>query len=158
MPLYQQATQTFEGLTKESNNPNYEDSLLFGYQRTGDMLLTDGHYAESVPYYQKELDASTRLASEDPKNMVFRIDLVASRATLGHSLWRAGRVTEAVAMLQRGLAELAETQLKDSRTKGLEITLQLWLAGALPYQQPQQALSVVSMVFDSATVAWWGVQ
>jgi tetratricopeptide (TPR) repeat protein len=66
LPLYQQATQTFEGLTKESNNPNYEDSLLFGYQRTGDMLLTDGHYAESVPYYQKELDASTRLASEDP--------------------------------------------------------------------------------------------
>jgi non-specific serine/threonine protein kinase/serine/threonine-protein kinase len=131
LPLYQQATQTFEGLTKESNNPNYEDSLLFGYQRTGDMLLTDGHYAESVPYYQKELDASTRLASEDPKNMVFRMDLVASRATLGHSLWRAGRVTEAVAMLQRGLAELAQTQLKDSRTKGLEITLQLWLAGAL---------------------------
>ena len=34
----------------------------------------------------------------------------------------------------------------------------LWLAGALPYQQQQQALSVVSMVFDSSTVAWWGVQ
>ena len=34
----------------------------------------------------------------------------------------------------------------------------LWLAGALPYQQPQQALSVVSMVFESTTVAWWGVQ
>jgi len=33
----------------------------------------------------------------------------------------------------------------------------LWLAGALPYQQ-QEALSVVSMVFDSSTVTLWGVQ
>jgi hypothetical protein len=34
----------------------------------------------------------------------------------------------------------------------------LWLAGALPYQRQHEALSVVSMVFDSSTVALWGVQ
>jgi hypothetical protein len=34
----------------------------------------------------------------------------------------------------------------------------LWLAGALPYHGPQEALSVVSMVFDSADAGWWGVQ
>jgi hypothetical protein len=34
----------------------------------------------------------------------------------------------------------------------------LWLAGALPYQQQREALSVVSMVFDSSTVTLWGVQ
>ena len=28
LPLYQQATETFAVRTKESNNPNYEDSLL----------------------------------------------------------------------------------------------------------------------------------
>ena len=131
LPLYQQATQTFAVLTKESNNPAYEDSLLFGYQRIGDMLLIDGHYAQSVTYYQKELDAAERLAAEDPKNMVFRMHLSASLATLGHGLWRAGRLPEGVATLQRGLAVLADTQLRDSRTKGLETTLKLWLAGAL---------------------------
>jgi eukaryotic-like serine/threonine-protein kinase len=131
LPLYQQATETFAVLTKESNNPNYEDSLLFGYQRTGDMLLIDGHYAQAVTYYQKELDAATRLAAEDPKNMVFRLHVSASLATLGHGLWRSGRVPEAVATLQRGLAVLSATELRDSRTKGLETTLKLWLAGAL---------------------------
>ncbi|HET6178457.1 MAG TPA: tetratricopeptide repeat protein [Candidatus Sulfotelmatobacter sp.] len=131
LPLYQQATQTFEALTKESNNPNYEDSLLFGYQRTGDMLLTDGHFEQSVAFYQKELDAAQRLVAEDPKNMVFRIDLAASRATLGHGLWRAGHVRESLASLRLGLTELADTQLQDSRTRGLETTLKLWLAGAL---------------------------
>jgi non-specific serine/threonine protein kinase/serine/threonine-protein kinase len=131
LPLYQQATQTFAVLTKESNNPNYEDSLLLGYQRTGDMLLIDGRYAQSVTYYQKELDAAERLAAEDPKNMVFRIDLSATQATLGHGLWRAGRVAEGVATLQRGLAVLSDTQLRDSRTKGLETTLRFWLGGAL---------------------------
>ena len=35
----------------------------------------------------------------------------------------------------------------------------LWLAGALPYhQQQEQALSVVSMVFDSSAVTLWGSQ
>jgi len=131
LPLYQQATQTFAVLTKESNNPDYENSLLFGYQRTGDMLLIDGHYAQSVTYYQKEMDAATRLAAEDPKNMVFRMHLSASLATLGHGLWRAGRVPESVATSRRGLAVLADTQLRDSRTTGLEMTLQLWLSGAL---------------------------
>jgi hypothetical protein len=32
----------------------------------------------------------------------------------------------------------------------------LWLAGALPYHGPQEALSVVSMVFDSADAGLWG--
>ena len=130
LPLYQQATQTFAALTKESNNPSYEDSLLFGYQRTGDMLLIDGHYAQSVTYYQKELDAAERLTAEDPKNMVFRLHLSASMATLGHGLWRSGRVPESVATLHRGLEILTDTQLQDSK-KGLETTLKLWLAGAL---------------------------
>jgi hypothetical protein len=34
----------------------------------------------------------------------------------------------------------------------------VWLAGALPYHQQEQALSVVSMVFDSSAVTLWGVQ
>ena len=34
----------------------------------------------------------------------------------------------------------------------------LWLASALPYHEPREALSVVSMVFDSADVGLWGVQ
>ncbi|MDO9062595.1 MAG: hypothetical protein Q7U92_26720 [Bradyrhizobium sp.] len=34
----------------------------------------------------------------------------------------------------------------------------LWLAGALPYHQQDQALSVVSMVFDSSAVTLWGLQ
>lgn len=33
----------------------------------------------------------------------------------------------------------------------------LWLAGALPYHRQEQALSVVSMVFDSSTVTFWGL-
>jgi hypothetical protein len=34
----------------------------------------------------------------------------------------------------------------------------LWLAGALPYSGPHEALSVVSMVFDSSDTGLWGVQ
>ena len=34
----------------------------------------------------------------------------------------------------------------------------LWLAGALPYSGPHEALSVVSMVFDSSDVGLWGAQ
>jgi hypothetical protein len=35
----------------------------------------------------------------------------------------------------------------------------LWLAGALPYQpQDEEALSVVSMVFDSSAVTLWGTR
>jgi hypothetical protein len=34
----------------------------------------------------------------------------------------------------------------------------LWLAGALPYHQQEEALSVVSMVFDSSAVTLWGMQ
>ncbi len=131
LPLYQQATQTFEALTRQSHNPNYKRSLLFGYQRTGDMLLTDGHFAQSVTHYQKQVDIAAELVTEDPKNMTFRADLAASRATLGQALWRAGHVSESLDSLRRGLAELADTRLRDSRTKGLELTLRLWLAGAL---------------------------
>lgn len=34
----------------------------------------------------------------------------------------------------------------------------LWLAGELPYLQQQEALSVVSMVFDGSAVTLWGGQ
>jgi len=150
LPLYQQATQTFEALTKQSDNPKYKSALLFGYQRTGDMLLTDGRYAQSVAYYQKQVDVTIGLVAEDPKNMVFRVDLAASRATLGHALWRAGHVPESLESLRRGLAELADTRLQDSRTKGLELTLRLWLAGALEKGADLSgALSNYLMVRDS---------
>ena len=67
LPLYQQATQTFEALTRQSGNPNYKRSLLFGYQRTGDMLLTDGHYAQSVTHYQKQVDVASRVGCRGPE-------------------------------------------------------------------------------------------
>jgi hypothetical protein len=34
----------------------------------------------------------------------------------------------------------------------------LWLAGALPYRGQHEALSVVSMVFDSSDVTLWGIR
>jgi len=34
----------------------------------------------------------------------------------------------------------------------------LWLAGAVPYRQQDQTLTVVSMVFDSSAVSFWGMQ
>lgn len=131
LPLYQQATLTFEDLTGKSNNPAYERSLLFGYQRMGDMLLIDGRYAQSVTYYRKQLKVATELATADPKNMLFRMTVAGSRATLGHALWRAGFVTEGVNTLRHGLADLADSGQEDSKTKGLEITLRGWLAGGL---------------------------
>lgn len=33
-----------------------------------------------------------------------------------------------------------------------------WLAGELPYHRQEQALAVVSMVFDSSAVTLWGLQ
>lgn len=131
LPLYQQATQTFEALTKQSDNPKYKRSLIFGYQRTGDMLLTDGNYEQSLAYYRKQVEVATDLVTEDPKNMTFRVNLAGSRATLGQALWRAGHVSESLETLRHGLTELADTRLRDSRVTGLELTLKLWLAGAL---------------------------
>jgi non-specific serine/threonine protein kinase/serine/threonine-protein kinase len=131
IPLYQQATQAFEALTRQSNNSTYEDSLELAYQRMGDMLLVAGHFEQSLPYYRKQLKVTLTMVAADPKSMSFRINLIAARATNGHGLWRAGHVVEALASLRRGLEELAESKQNDARAKGLAMTLTLWTAGAL---------------------------
>ncbi len=131
IPLYQQATRTFENLTKQSDNPRYSSLLKLAYQRMGDMLLVAGHFEPALTYYRKQLELCLALVASDPKNMEFRTSLVAARATYGHALWRAGRVPEGLDSLQRGLAEIAESKLNDARAKGLEMTIRLWMAGAL---------------------------
>jgi eukaryotic-like serine/threonine-protein kinase len=131
LPLYQQATRTFEDLSSQNANPSYARSLTVSYQRLGDMMLSDGHYAQSLVYYRKQLEGAERLAASDQKNMVSRIDLAAAHATYGHALWRAGRVPEALSSLRQGLAEIGDTGQKNSRAKGLETLLILWKAGAL---------------------------
>ncbi len=131
VPLYQQATRTFENLTKQSDNPSYQDSLELAYQRMGDMLLVAGHFEQSLMYYRKQVEVSTALVASDPKNMLFRTSLAAGRATYGHALWRAGHLREAQNSFQRGLAEIAESKQRDARAKGLESTIRLWMAGAL---------------------------
>jgi tetratricopeptide (TPR) repeat protein len=95
------------------------------------MLLIDGRYAQSVTYYRKQLKLATELAAADPRNMLFRMNVAGSRATLGHALWRAGLVTEGVNTLRHGLADLADSGQEDSKAKGLEMTLRGWLAGGL---------------------------
>ncbi len=131
IPLYQQATRTFENLTQQSDNPRYASSLKLAYQRMGDMLLVAGHFEPALTYYRKQLELCVALVASDPKNMEFRTSLVAARATYGHALWRAGRVPEGLDSLERGLAEIAESKLNDARAKGLEMTIRLWMAGAL---------------------------
>jgi hypothetical protein len=34
----------------------------------------------------------------------------------------------------------------------------IWLAGALPYYHSNDALAVVSMLFDSSVISPWGLQ
>lgn len=131
VPLYRQATETMEKLTQQSNKMTYKDTLAFAYQRMGDMQLVAGHFTEAVRLYRKQLDASVRLAAEDPQSMTFRTSLAASRATYGNALWRAGQIDAALASFRLGLAELAETRQQDSRATGLESVLRLWMAGAL---------------------------
>jgi eukaryotic-like serine/threonine-protein kinase len=131
LPLYERATRSFEDLTKQNSNPRYSYFLAVSYQRMGDMLLTDANYVQSLVYYRKQKDVTTRLVAADPKNMLFRVGLAASYATYGHALWRAGRVPEALVSLQHGLREMADSGQKDSRAKGLESQLVLWTAGAL---------------------------
>lgn len=131
IPLYQQATRTFEDLTRRSSSPSYGSSLDLAYQRMGDMLLVAGRFQESVGYYRKQLDVDTRLVAGDPENMLFRISLAASYATYGHGLWRAGHVAEALTSFRHGFAELAQSKQNDARAKGLETILQRWMAGAL---------------------------
>lgn len=36
--------------------------------------------------------------------------------------------------------------------------LGIWMAGQVPYHQSQDAITVVSMVFDSSTMSLWGLQ
>ena len=130
LPLYRQATRDFEDLTRQYNNPSYVRSLIVSYQRLGDMQLTDGHYAQMLAYYRKELDIADGMVSADPKNMVSRIDIAAIHATYGHALWLAGRVPEGIAYLRRSLAEVLESRQQDSRAKGLEAIARVWMAGA----------------------------
>ena len=131
LPLYQRSTQTFEELVRQSNNVRYQDALLMAYQRMGDMLLVSGHFAQSLPYYRKEVEASTKLAGVDPKSLSFRNSLAASYATYGHALWRAGHVPESLASFRHGLKELADSGLENSKARGLKIVLRQWMAGAL---------------------------
>ena len=134
VPMYRQAMQIFEALVAQSTNPTYTDSLALSYQRLGDMSLVNGEFEQALPYYRKQLELSLQLLNADPKNMGFRTSVIASRATLGHGLWRAGRRKEGIASLKQGLAELSDVQVEGSKSKGLEITLELWLAGALERQ------------------------
>ena len=131
VPLYRRAAATFEELTKKSSKTHYQDSLAFTYQRMGDMLLVAGRFEDSIPYYRKDLETSKHLIAADPKSMSYRTSLVASRATYGHALWRAGHVKESLEELNRGLTELAETRQQNSLARGLEAALHLWIAGAL---------------------------
>ena len=137
--LYQQSLQTLESLAKLSVKPSYRASLLLAYQRMGDMLLVAGHSEQSLPYYRKQLTMSTALAAADPKSMTFRTGVMASQATYGHALWRAGHVTEGLALLQLDLAEVADTKQQDSRSTGLDATLRLWIAGAQEKQGDSNA-------------------
>jgi len=132
--LYQQSTQTLESLANQSGKPSYRASLLLAYQRMGDMLLVKGRFEQALVYYRKQLALSEGLAAADPKSMTFRTNVTASRATYGHALWRSGQVTQGIAALQKGLADVAETKQRDSRSTGLEATLRLWIAGALERQ------------------------
>jgi eukaryotic-like serine/threonine-protein kinase len=149
VPLYQQATQTFEALNRQSNNSSYEDSLELAYQRMGDMSLVAGHSEQALPYYRKQLEVTLAMVAADPKSMSFRTNLVAARATNGHGLWRAGRIDQGLASFRRGLAELAESKQNDSRAKGLAMTLTLWMAGALELKgEASEALHNYLLVED----------
>src|SRR5262249_2390163 len=55
VPLYRQAAITFEDLIKQSNTTRYQNSLVFTYQRIGDMLLVAGRFEQSIVFYRKEL-------------------------------------------------------------------------------------------------------
>ncbi len=134
VPLYTQATSTFENLTKQSNKISYVDSLGLAYQRMGDMLLVAGHFEQALTYYRKTMDVCTELVAADPKSMAYRTSLAASRATYGNAMWRAGHMAEGIASFKRGLAELAETRQQDARAVGLDTVTRLWLAGALEKQ------------------------
>jgi len=131
LSLYEKAAHTFESLIARGGNPSYNHSLAASYQRLGDMLLVDGHYAQSIPYYRKQLEVMKRALASDPKDMATRVDVAACRATLGHALWRAGYISESLASLRQGLAELSDSQQNNSRANGLRATLLGWLAGAL---------------------------
>jgi tetratricopeptide (TPR) repeat protein len=139
VPMYRQATQIFEDLVAKSTNPTYTDSLALSYQRMGDMALVSGQFEQSLPYYRKQLELSIQLLAADPRNVGFRTSVIASRATLGHGLWRAGHIKEGISTLKQGLAELEKIQAEGSKSKGLGVTLQLWLAGALEREGDQSA-------------------
>jgi non-specific serine/threonine protein kinase/serine/threonine-protein kinase len=131
VPLYQQAARTFESISQQNSSLTYLNFLPLAYQRMGDMLLVDGRFEESLPYYRQQLETATKLVVADPKSLSFRGDLVAARATYGHALWRAGHVEEGLASLRRGLEEITAGRQMDSRTRGLETTIRLWVAGGM---------------------------
>jgi len=134
LPFHQKAVQTFEALTAASANPKYGRALLVAYQRMGDTLLVDGNFAQSVPYYRKQLEIAQKLAAEDPKNMQFSTDVAASRTTLGHGLWRSGKIAQGLAEFHEALASLASRDQNDSMVRGLQATIHTWMAGALEKQ------------------------
>ena len=149
VPLYAQATGTFESLTKQSNKISYVDSLDLAYQRMGDMLLVAGHFEQAITYYRKTMDVCTQLVAADPKSMAYRTSLAASRTTYANALWRAGHVAEGIAFFKRGLAELAESRQQDARAEGLDTLTRLWMAGALEKQHDiGAALHNYSLVRD----------
>ncbi len=131
IPLYQQAAVILETLTRKTNSPTYAAFLDLAYQRLGDMLLVSGHYEESVAFYRKQLEIDQQLVTADPKNMLFRTSLAAAYATYGHGLWRSGHVQAGLAAFRKGFAEIAQSKQVDSRARGLEATLWIWMAGAL---------------------------
>lgn len=97
------------------------------------------------------------LADQEPLDRLLAIAPDVSEA-------RAGRVGFAVLqqVAHSGLpsprARWSLRRLLPAASLACSAMVGLWLAGALPYHRNDEALSVVSMVFDSATMMLWRVQ
>jgi hypothetical protein len=113
--------------------------------------------------------AARALASDDEAKRILKEQLALDRlfsVAPDVSDHRAGRIGFAVlqqlAKMDRDppwlLRWLRRPSLLPAASLACSAMVGLWLAGALPYQQQQEALSVVSMVFDSSAVTLWGVQ
>jgi eukaryotic-like serine/threonine-protein kinase len=68
----------------------------------GDVLVLNGRFAESIPYYRRELEIDERHAVLDPNN--FDSSCGGPYANVGYSLARSGNLAEGLNLIRRAIA------------------------------------------------------
>jgi tetratricopeptide (TPR) repeat protein len=102
--------------------------------KIGDALLIEGRYEESVASYSVCDQQIGRLAAADPHNELLEREAALAPVELGHALIEAGRASEGMPHIRRGIARREAESSDSSIARSIDALLRSWFGEALERQ------------------------